>query len=161
MFGLYPHCVFLQILFKKAKKGSEKPVLDCSSGLSCSTTSCLKLLQRQPAVVHPQLRAGGELCAGLCFAPSFFTGGSNLLQSIHTGLLLLSGPDLLANKAANPRSHHSRCARQCARWGGKTSAESLRAVVSFTEQQKSDTVLQRIIKQKKVATVLLKGHSCF
>lgn len=114
-------------------------MLDCSSGLNCSMTSCLKLLQQQPTVVHPQLRAGRELALnyGLCFGPSFFTGGSNLLQSIHTGLLLLSGPDLLASKAANSAST-TRAAHinACDEGGKKPLVGTPRAVVPLRGRAK-------------------------
>lgn len=109
-------------------------------------TSCLKLLQQQPTVVHPQLRAGGDLALnyGLCFGPSFFTGGSNLLQSTHTGLLLLSGPDLLANKAANSASTTRAAHINACDEGGKKPLRGHRELWCHSGgEQKCDTVLQK------------------
>lgn len=54
----YIHNVVFQILLKKGKERIWKPLFDCSLGLNCSMTTCLKLVQQQPIVVHPQIRQG-------------------------------------------------------------------------------------------------------
>lgn len=138
-----------------------KPVLDCSSGLNCSTTSCLQLLQLQPTVVHPQLRSGGiSLAVMVCaFVPhslqegaicsSLFTQDYScyLLQICWATRLRILLPPLVL------------CTSVCV-MKGETSAGSPRAVVPFHGTAKVWHSLAKK-KKKKVSTVLFKGHCCF
>ena len=69
-------------------------------------TTCLKLTQWQPIVVHPQIRSGRELALNysLCFGPPFITRRkqSVTVYSAQDYFSFLAGPDLLANKVGYP-----------------------------------------------------------
>lgn len=66
-------------------------------------TTYLKLTQRQPIVVHPQISSGRELALNysLCFVPPFITrrAQSVTVYSAQGSFFFRAGPDLLANKA--------------------------------------------------------------
>lgn len=69
-------------------------------------TTCLKLTQWQPRVVHPQIRSGSELALNysLCFGPPFITRRkqSVAVYSAQDYFSFRAGPDLLANKTGYP-----------------------------------------------------------
>lgn len=157
MFRLYPHCVSANIV-QKGKERLWKPVLDCSSGLNCSMTFCLKLLQWQPTVVHPQLGAGGELARRL-WSLILYRRKQSVTAYSHRITLAVSSRSA-GQQGCKSCTCHQCCAHQCARWRGETSVEPPRAVVPFSGTAKMQHKMQHSLA-KKIAAVLFKGHSCF
>lgn len=138
MFRLYPHCVFANIV-QKGKEGLWKPVLDCSSGLNCSMTSCLKLLQQQPTVVHPQLRAGRELALNyglLLWSLILYRRKQSVTVYSHRVTFAIWSRSA-GQQGCEFCSHHSCSAHQCVRWRGEeTSVGTPRAVVPLRGRAK-------------------------